>query len=98
MLLSSARLFSGLHFDSSICNPASTLVPTGTTAPNTDRRPVTLESPWPSLPPRIDNYNWLRDDSRASPKVLAHLVIARAPALPAESTRYLVLGNNLAAT
>ena len=55
-------------------NPAREMVPSGLPTPVTAQHPVTLASPWPSLPRRNSNITWLRDDSREDPDVLAHLV------------------------
>ena len=74
VVLGSARLLAEPEAGHRLCNPAREMVPFGLPTPVTAQHPVTLASPWPSLPPRIDNYTWLRDNSRSDPDVLAHLV------------------------
>ena len=74
VVFGSARLLAEREAGDRTCNPARKMVPSGLPTPVTAQRPVTLTSPWPSLPPRVDNYSWLRDDSRTDPDVLAHLV------------------------
>ena len=72
--LGSGRLLAEPEAGARPCNPARQMVPSGLPTPVAAQHPVTLASPWPSLPPRVDNYAWLRDDSRSDPDVLAHLV------------------------
>jgi len=73
--LASARLLPQPAASTGVCNPAHDLVPAGVTPPRAQQRPTTLSSPWPALlPARVDDYAWLRDDSRTDRAVLAHLV------------------------
>jgi oligopeptidase B len=44
-------------------------------APRAERAPHTVESPWGT---REDEYYWMRDDTRQSPRVLAHLAAENA--------------------